>query len=144
MQTFWLFHKRSFLLVIVLMLALVVSACMKDDRVKFIQGTWHYKDAHIANIPAESSQVTDWVFDNYYFSMSTCCFYEAYFSGNYNITERDENEITLELFNMHGQYGGTILYKNDTLQIVIEIDPETDQIEISGDGPYTRISPDVP
>ena len=144
MQILKPFHKRSFLLAIVLMLALVMSACTKDDRVKFIQGTWHYKDAHLANIPAEFAQVTDWVFDNYYFSMNTCCFYEANFSGNYTITESDENELILELFNMHGQYGGTILFKDDTLQIVIEIDPETDRIEISGDGPYTRISPEAP
>lgn len=144
MQSLRPFYKPSFLLVILLMIALAVSACKKDDRVEFIQGAWTYKDAHLANIPAESAQVTDWEFDNYYFCMDTCCFYEANFSGNYTIIDRDENELTLELFKMQGQYGGTILYKDDTMQIVISIDPDTDKIKISGDGPYSRLSLKAP
>lgn|GEM_PF-3472575 len=144
MQSLRLINKPSFLFAIMLMIALTASACKKDERVEFIQGAWHYKDAHLANIPAESAQVTYWEFDNNYFSLDTCCFYEAYFSGNYTITDRDENELTLELFSLQGQYGGTILYKDDTMQIVVSIDPEADTIEISGDGPYSRLSPKAP
>jgi hypothetical protein len=121
-----------------------VSAHKKDDWVEFIQGAWTYKDAHLANIPAESALVTDWEFDNDYFGMDTCCFYEANFSGNYTSIDRDENELTLELFMMQGQYGGAILYKDDTMQIVISIDPDTDRINISGDGPYSRLSLKAP
>jgi hypothetical protein len=57
------FYKSSSLLVIMLMTALAVSACKKDDIVEFIQGGWTYKEAHLVNIPAESAQVTDWEFN---------------------------------------------------------------------------------
>jgi hypothetical protein len=76
--------------------------------------------------------------------MNTCCFYEADFSDNYTITKKDENKRTLELFNLQGQYGGTILYKDDKMSMAITIVTETDRIENSGDGPYTHFSPPAP
>ena len=133
--------SRGFLWTTVLFLVLMVSGCKKDPRVEFIQGAWYYKDAHLANIPAESAQVTNWVFDNYYFSMDSCCFYKANYSGYYSIKNRDENELTLELYNMQGQIADTVLFKDDILTIVIKLDPETDMIKISSDGPYERVSP---
>ena len=133
--------SRAFMWMTLLLIVLVVTGCKKDPKVVFIQGAWYYKDAHLANIPAESAQVTSWVFDNSYFSMDSCCFVKANYSGYYSITGRQENELTLELFNMKGQIGGTVLFKDDTLAIVIKIDPETDTIKVSGDGPYTRLRP---
>ena len=123
-----------------IMLVLVTTGCKKDPRVEFIQGAWYYKDAHLANLPGESAQLTDWVFNNYYFTMNTCCFVEANYSGYYSISDREENELTLELFNLEGHMGGMAIHKDDTLSIVIKIDPENDTITISGDGPYTRVS----
>ena len=125
-------------------MALMVSGCKKDPRVEFIQGSWYYKDAHLANIPAESAQVTSWEFDNYYFATDSCCFTEATFSGYYSITARDENKLTLDLYNMRGQMGGMNINNKDTYTIVITIDPDTDTIKISGDGPYTRVSQKSP
>jgi len=135
---------RPLLWTTMLIIVLVVSGCKKDPRVEFIQGGWYYKDAHLANIPAESAQVTNWEFDNYYFAIDSCCFTEAYFSGYYSISERDENKLSLELFNMRGQMGGTALNKDDTMTIVITLDPETDTIKVSGDGPYSRVGPTSP
>jgi len=123
-----------------IILVLVTTGCKKDPRVEFIQGAWYYKDAHLANVPGESAQLTDWVFNNYYFTMNTCCFVEANYSGYYSISDREENELTLELFNLEGHMGGMAIHKDDTLSIVIKIDPENDTITISGDGPYTRVS----
>ena len=80
----WSF-SRIMLLALVMIMPLVVSGCKQDPRLQFIQGGWYYKDAHLANIPAESAQTTNWVFDNGYFSMDTCCFTEAYFSGKYYV-----------------------------------------------------------
>jgi hypothetical protein len=132
---------RTLLFTTMLIIVLVVSGCKKDPRVEFIQGYWYYKDAHLANLPGESAQVTNWQFNNYYFAMDACCFTEAYFSGYYSISERDDNELTLELFNLRGQMGGTVLNKDDTMTIIITLDPETDTIKVSGDGPYTRVGP---
>jgi hypothetical protein len=123
-----------------MILFLLATGCKNDSRVEFIQGAWYYKNAHLANLPGESAQLTDWVFNNYYFTMNTCCFVEANYSGNFSITDRDENKLTLELFNIKGHIGGMVIHKDDILTIVIKIDPETDTIIISGDGPYIRVS----
>jgi hypothetical protein len=139
---FW--NPRALLWISLLIIVLTISGCKKDPLVEFIQGNWYYKDAHLANIPAESAQVTNWIFDNYYFELDSCCFTEEYFSGNYSITERNENKLTLELYNMRGQMGGMNISSEDTYYIVITIDPETDTIKVSGDGPYTRVNPPSP
>jgi len=143
-QTQRFMFTRTLLWTTMLIIVLVVSGCKKDPRVEFIQGGWYYKDAHLANIPAESAQGTSWEFDNYYFSIDSCCFTEAYFSGYYSISERDENKLTLDLYNMRGQMGGMNINKDDTMTIVITLDPEADTIKVSGDGPYTRIGPTSP
>jgi len=98
-------------------------------------------DAHLANIPSESAQVTSWVFENGYFSMDSCCFVKMNSSGNYSIMDRAENELTLELFNLQGQYGDTVLYRKDKLTAILKIDTEADTLKINNDGPYTRLSP---
>jgi len=136
--------SRPMLWTTLLIIVLVASGCKKDPRVEFIQGSWYYKDAHLANIPSESAQVTSWEFDNYYFATDSCCFTEAYFSGYYSISERDENKLILDLNNMRGQMGGMNINNHDTFTIVITLDPETDTIKVSGDGPYTRVGPTSP
>ena len=133
-------HSRALLLSMMVILTLLASGCKKDPRVEFIQGEWYYKDAHLANIPSESAQTTNWVFDHGYFSMDSCCFVESYFSGNYYISARQENKLTLELINLKGQNGDTVLFKDDAMTIVISIDPEADTIKVGKDGPYARIS----
>ncbi len=116
-------------------------SCKNDPLLEFIQGVWYYKNAHLANIPAESALVTNWVFDNGYFSMDSCCFVKMNFSGDYSVTNKAENELTLELFNLQGQYGDAVLHRNDTLSTAIKIDTEADTLRINLDGPYTRIGP---
>ena len=129
------------LCVILLRLSAALVGCKKDPKVEFIQGVWYYKDAHLANILAESAQVTNWVFDNGYFSVDSCCFVKMNFSGYYSVSDRTDSELTLELFNLQGLYGGTVLYRYDTMSGVIKIDTEADTIRINNDGPYTRIGP---
>jgi hypothetical protein len=130
---------RVFLWTSMLILVLAATGCKKDPRLEFIEGAWYYKDAHLANIPGESFQTTDWVFNNYYLTMNTCCFIEASYSGNFSVADRDENKLTLDLFNLKGHMGGMAINKDDTLTIVIKIDPDTDTIKIDGDGPYIRV-----
>jgi len=129
------------LCLLMLLLAMALTGCKKDPNVEFIQGLWYYKDAHLANIPSESAQTTNWDFYNWTFTLDTCCFYEAYYSGYYRVVESKDNQLTLELYNMQGQNGGTVLYKDDTITIVITIDHEADTIKIYSDGPYARIGP---
>jgi hypothetical protein len=124
-----------------LLFTLVLTGCKKDPRVEFIQGVWSYKDAHLANIPSEPAQVTDWEFNNWSFQINTCCFYEAYFSGYFRVQESKDDELTLELYNLQGQNGGTNLFRDDSMTIVIKIDQEAGTIRVNGDGPYTRVSP---
>jgi hypothetical protein len=129
------------LCLLMLLLAMALTGCKKDPNVEFIQGLWYYKDAHLANIPAESAQTTNWEFYNWTFTLDTCCFYEAYYSGYYRILESKDNKLTLELYHLQGTIGGTVLHRDDPMTIVIKIDPEADTIRITGDGPYTRVGP---
>lgn len=125
----------------VICIALLLGGCKKDPKVAFIQGIWYYHDTHLANIPGEDAQETSWEFVNGYVSMRSCCFVKISFSGYYSISDRSENELTLDLFNLEGQYGGTALHRDDTLTAVIRIDTSTDTIKINNSGPYTRQSP---
>ena len=120
---------------------LTLTGCKKDPRVTFIQGIWYYKDAHLANITGESAQVTNWEFNNGYFSIYTCCFVKANYSGYYSVVERDENKLILEMFNLQGQVGDLIFHKGDTIKTVLTIDTQSDTLEINGDGPYSRVTP---
>lgn len=63
------------------------------------------------------------------------------FSGYYSIKDRAENELTLELYNLQGQAGDTVLYRTDTLSAILKINTEADTLKINNDGPYTRIGP---
>ncbi len=134
-------HIFSSIGIILITLSLILAGCKKDPRVTFIQGYWYNKNAHLANIPAESAQVTNLDFDNGYFSIDSCCFTETYYTASYSIAKRDENEMTLELFNMQGQTAGMQLHRYDTQTLVIRIDQEADTISVNGDGPYIRVSP---
>ncbi|MFZ2098746.1 MAG: hypothetical protein WAV05_19100 [Anaerolineales bacterium] len=129
------------LFVLMILLSLTLAGCKKDPRVTFIQGLWYYKDAHLANIPGESAQVTNWEFDNGYFSIYTCCFYKANYSGYYSVVERTENKLTLEMYDLKGQTGDLIFHQDDIINTVLKIDAETDTLLINGDGPYTRVAP---
>lgn len=142
-QTFVLIIKKPAfgLWILFACIALLLGGCKRDPKVAFIQGIWYYHDVHLANIPGESAQETSWEFDNGYVSMKSCCFVKMNFSGYYSISARSENELTLDLFNLEGQYGGTALHRDDALIAVIRIDTATDSIKINNDGPYTRLSP---
>lgn len=139
--TRWNRSRGVLCLGLILLAGLVLAGCKKDPRLEFIQGLWYSKNAHLANIPGERAQETNWEFDNGYFSSNTCCFAEAYYSGYYTVMEREENKLTLELHNMRGQVGDIILDKADVMSAVIKLDTEHDTIRINGDGPYTRVSP---
>ena len=133
-------HSHFLPVFLLVCLALLLAACKVDPRLDFIQGVWFYKDAHLANIPSESAQETIVEFDNGYISMDSCCFTEMYFSGSYSVSEKKENGLTLDLFNLKGHYGGFNLTRNDTMFMLITIDPDTDTIKINGSGPFERVS----
>jgi hypothetical protein len=126
---------------IVILFSFLLTGCKKDPKVSFIQGEWYYKDAHLANIVGESAQETSWLFDNGYFSIGSCCFVKTYFSGYYVVTDKAENKLSLELYNLQGQNGDMVLHKDDMLYANIVIDMNADTLIINSHGPFTRIQP---
>ncbi len=66
---------------------------------------------------------------------------KSYYSGYYAITERAENKLVLELYNLEGQNGDIVLHRNDTLYAEIQLDTEKDTLIINSKGPFERISP---
>lgn len=140
-ESFMVRHKAWLLVILVVGFGLLAAGCKKDPKTAFIQGAWYYKDAHLANIPSESAQSTTWEFDNGYFSVASCCFVEMYFSGYYNVVERQENKLNLELFNLKGQYGDMVLHRDDTLYLEIQLDIQADTLKINSGGPYQRVTP---
>ncbi len=134
-------HSSRLVCAIILLISIFLAGCKKDPKVDFIQGEWYYKDAHLANIVGESAQETSWVFDNGYFSVGSCCFVKSYFSGYYVVTDRADNKLNLELYNLEGQNGDTVLHKDDTLYAEIQLNVQADTLTINSKGPYTRIEP---
>jgi hypothetical protein len=128
-----------FVAMFVVLLPFLAVGCKKDPKLEFIQGLWYYNDAHLANIPGESAQVTSWAFDRGTFFIDSCCFTESHFSGRYYVSESEDDKLTLELFNLSGQNGDNVLSKEDELTLVIKINTQTDTIQINRDGPYSRI-----
>jgi hypothetical protein len=126
---------------LIFLLSIALVGCKKDPKAAFIQGTWYYKNAHLANLPGESAQTTTWEFDNGYFSVASCCFTKAYFSGYYSITDRKEDKLFLELYQLKGQNGEIVLHKDDTLDLEISVDIDADSLKINSSGPFTRLSP---
>jgi hypothetical protein len=134
-------RKNFTLFGLILLTSLLLIGCKKDPKLSFIQGMWFYKDAHLANLPGESAQETTWQFDHGYFSVDTCCFVKAYYSGYYSVSERKENELILNLFNLQGQVGDIVLRRDDTMSATITIDQEQNAIYIDHAGPYSKASP---
>ncbi|HSB66392.1 MAG TPA: hypothetical protein VLD65_07420 [Anaerolineales bacterium] len=132
---------KSLVYLLMICLPFALASCKKDPKVSFIQGEWYYKDKHLANIPGESAQETKWYFDNGYFSMDSCCFVKTNITGYYSISDRSEDKLMLDLFNLEGQQGGAALHRDDTTFAEIKIDFEADTMMINSSGPYTRISP---
>ena len=134
-------YARSIVYLLMICLPFALVGCKKDPKVSFIQGEWYYKDKHLANIPGESAQETKWYFDNGYFTMDSCCFVKVNISGYYSISDRSEDELTLDLFNLEGQQGGMALHRDDTAFAQIKIDFDADTMIINSSGPYTRLGP---
>jgi hypothetical protein len=122
-------------------LAVLFTGCQSDPNDDFIQGIWYYNSEHLANIPAESHQSDNWLFEDRTFQNASCCFVKANMQGKYRILESEENVIELELYDIMGDQGGNPIPSGTTILLRIEIDRENDIIKINRTEPYTRITP---
>jgi hypothetical protein len=124
-----------------LIAAILLTGCKSDPNEDFIQGIWYYNSEHLANIPAESHQSDNWLFERRTFQNASCCFTKTNMRGSYRILESDENTIELELYEIVGDQGGTAIPDDTTIVLTIIIDQENDTIKINRAEPYTRITP---
>ena len=118
-----------------ILLAAILSACTPDQNDLFIQGRWYHNSPHLLEVVGESYQETYWTFDRGTYQTHACCFARFEQSGRYNILESEGNTLTLEFFNINGKFN------SERFQVGVKIDPETDTIRIQGSGPFERIYP---
>lgn len=122
-------------------LLILLAGCKSDPNEAFIEGIWYYNSEHLSNIPAESHQSDNWLFERKTFQNASCCFTETNMRGSYRILESEEGVIELELYDIVGDQGGTVIQSGTTLFLRIEIDEENDTIKINRTGPYIRTTP---
>ena len=127
-------ENAAFLLVS-LMLAFILGACVPDENELFIQGGWYYNDRHIQEVVGESYLETTWYFDRGTYETYTCCFVEFQQFGRYDILESEGDRIVLDLFNIDGKFN------SERVQLGITIDRGADTIKLPGAGPFTRTGP---
>lgn len=121
--------------------ALLLTGCKSDPNEDFIQGIWYYNSEHLANIPAESHQSDNWLFERRTFQNASCCFTKTNMRGSYRVLESEENTIELELYDIVGDQGGAAIQEGTTVVLTIVIDRENDTLKINRAEPYTRITP---
>ena len=126
--------SKTMLLGLVLLLVLL-SACTPDENDTFIQGSWYYNDPHILEVVGESYVETYWTFDRGAYETYSCCFVKFQQYGRYDILESEGDKLVLELFNIDGKFN------SERGQIGITINRKDDTIKLPGAGPFTRISP---
>jgi hypothetical protein len=119
----------------------LLSGCLRDRNVRYVQGTWYNNDAHLLSVVGESPLEQWWTFWSGSFSQEACCFAEASISGSYRILESEGDTLVLELFNMQGHQQGYAVRQGATGAVTIKIDREADILRINGSGPFTRLTP---
>ena len=118
-----------------IVLVSLLSACAPGENEAFIQGSWFYNDLHIQQQVGESFSETYWTFDGGNYETYTCCFVEYQQYGRYTILESEEDRLLLELFNIDGKFN------SERFQVMVKIDKEADTISLMRAGPFTRITP---
>ena len=128
-------HKRLFAVLLILITSFLLSSCMGENET-YIQGTWQYDDAHLADIVAESHLTVIWIFDEGNFFYEACCFnVDERITGHYEVVADEENKLTIRVFDTEG------VARRIDAELVIKIDREADTLNIQGGGPYVRNSP---
>ena len=126
--------SKSILLGLILLLVLL-TACASDENEAFIQGTWFYNSLHIQEQVGESFLEVYWTFDGGNYETYTCCFQEYHQYGRYTIVESEEDRLILELFNIDGKFN------SERVQVAVKIDRDADTISLLRAGPFIRIRP---
>jgi hypothetical protein len=120
---------------ILLILLISLTACTPDPNEVFIQGSWQYLDPHLQEIVGETYLETFWTFASGTYETSSCCFVRFQQYGSYNVLESEGDTLTLELFNIDGNFS------SERVQIIVLIDREADTIKLTGGGELTRLNP---
>ena len=126
--------SKPILLGLIFLLALL-SACVPGENEAFIQGSWFYNSQHIQEQVGESFLEVNWTFDGGNYETYTCCFQEFHQYGRYTVLESEGDRLMLELFNIDGKFNA------ERVQIMVTIDRQADTISLLRAGPFTRISP---
>ncbi len=123
-----------------LLALLLLAACAGDPNEAFIQGTWSYRNEHLAPIVGESDLVTTWAFDRGAYAFSACCMnINTQETGHYRIIKSEGDVLILELFQL--RIGAS---DDDRRQVRVTVEHETDSVRIAGAGPFTRLSGPLP
>jgi hypothetical protein len=128
-------EARLVVLLGIIVLISLLSACTPGENEAFIQGSWFYNDLHIQQQVGESFSETYWTFDGGNYETYTCCFVEYQQYGRYTILESEEDRLLLELFNIDGKFN------SERFQVMVKIDKDADTISLMRAGPFTRITP---
>jgi hypothetical protein len=128
-------HTRLPLLALAGLALLLLSGCLGENE-QFIQGTWEYNDAHLAEIVSESDLTVVWYFSAGTFTYQACCFnLDLEFGGRYRILDSTGDVMTLELYNTFGTGS-----RMDG-EIRIELDRAAGTLNIQGTEPFYKLGP---
>jgi major membrane immunogen (membrane-anchored lipoprotein) len=109
----------------------VRSACAEVSNEEFIQGTWRLTGQ---NDPKHSWYL-EWTFDHGKFRLDG--YPPLHQSGNYRVLKTEGAKMTLELYEQKGELGT----ENSQLEVVI--DREKGTLTVRGQGPFTRVMPQI-
>jgi hypothetical protein len=130
---------KTWFLVVVVLGALVISACQQAPSVAYIQGVWSYEDLHLKPISGEMHYIENWVIDRGSFSIQGCCFTDVDLTGSYRILDADDDSVTLELYGMRGSQGSQVVSTDAVTTVLIRINPDG-TIDIGRNKGFIRIS----
>jgi hypothetical protein len=119
------------LIFISLVVSFPVASSVRDVNDDAIQGVW-YLSGQVTDKNGKPglSWFLEWRFDQGKFNLSG--YPPLHQEGSYRITKTEGNKLTLELYDQKGNFG------TDNSQIEIIVDKEKDELQIKGQGPFTR------
>jgi len=120
------FKYRISLLILGILMVTLLAGCMSETE-EYVQGYWYRGNAHFMD---------QWFFDRGLFNHKSEVFHgdPDVTSGRYRVLEFDEDSLLLELYDIDLSFG------DDTHQINVKIDLETDTVRISSQD-YERTLP---
>ncbi len=114
-----------------LVLSMVLTGCT-DRNEAFIQGTWIYAEPSVGGITPQSSVHTNWSFDRGRVEAHSCCDFRPGMTGRYRIVRSEDDQLSLELYDLEGAID------RDALEIDLILNRTRESLTIQGTGPFLR------